>query len=641
MKFYETIETLLKSNTDYIDQEGKLLKAKIKDEVYSDSEVLMSLLLTDDKIKDTYFKTVNKMTIFLKDKFLMMISDKNFLLDSYTSYKNKIGLTDDKSLIKSNSNVVLNFPFKDCYLEGGQSKDNDKSRELFFNEVLAKDELDRLLDPKGFVNCKRVDKNGESLLTEFNIDKDDKKILKDNLLIKGNNLLALHSLKKRFAGKVKLIYIDPPYNTKTDQNTFLYNNTFKRSSWLVFMKNRLEIAKELLREDGCLIVAIDDNEQPYLGVLLREIFKNHEHHCITIVHNPRGVIGTNFSATHEYAFFVLPNGAKTIANKKIAQEDIKFSNLRNWGDDSLRTDAKNCFYPIIVKDNIIVGFGEVAEDSYHPEFQTISKDNGELWIYPIDQKGIERKWRYARQSVEDIKHLLKVKPNKDMYEIDLGKDFGVYKTVWNDKRYDSNEYGTKLIKSLVPNCPFKFPKSLWNVYDCLYSVCSQDKDAIILDFFGGSGTTAHAVLELNKQDDGNRQFIVVEQMDYIDTVTKERIKAVLKKDGSNIDFVSMELAPFNEIYKQQILKCNNTDELMSIYDEMHEKAFLDYRYDLVKELKGDKEFTDLDFSEQQRILIDILDKNQMYIPYTEIEDITYNLDQNDINRSHDFYKNVY
>lgn len=629
MKFYETIETLLKSNTDYIDQEGKLLKAKIKDEVYSDSEVLMSLLLTDDKIKDTYFKTVNKMTIFLKDKFLMMISDKNFLLDSYTSYKNKIGLTDDKSLIKSNSNVVLNFPFKDCYLEGGQSKENDKSRELFFNEVLAKDELDRLLDPKGFVNCKRVDKNGESLLTEFNIDTEDNRILKDNLLIKGNNLLALHSLKKRFAGKVKLIYIDPPYNTGND--SFGYNDSFNHSSWLVFMKNRLEIARDLLREDGVIFVQCDDNEQAYLKVLMDEVFGRDNFVANFIWNSTKSVTNTAIvSVAHTHTLTYFKHIQYIVENRtefRIPENGVGFTNPDNdsrgtWKADPFQVGGwrPNQQYEITNPNTGVVykpNEGCSWKNDYN-KFQELLKNN--RIVFGVDGTSAPQRKRFLTEALE------------------RGK---VVTTIWNDVGTTTN--GTQHLKQLFGNLVFSNPKPE-SLIERIVTLATKEND-IVLDFFAGSGTTAAVAHKMK------RQWITIEQMDYIDTVTKERLKKVLEGEQGGIsksvdwqgggDFVSMELAPFNEIYKQQILKCNNTDELMSIYDEMREKAFLDYRYDLVKELKGDKEFTDLDFSEQQRILIDILDKNQMYIPYTEIEDITYNLDQNDINRSHDFYKNVY
>lgn len=384
-----------------------------------------------------------------------------------------------------------------------------------------------------------------------------------NLMIEGDNLEVLKLLQKSYSGKVKLIYIDPPYNTgndliypndyqdaiktylevtgQIDGGTKLISNTDAggryHTNWLNMMYPRLKLARNLLKKDGVLICTIDENEQVNLGVLLKEVFDegSYEHVCVTVVHNPRGIQGTNFSYTHEYAFFVYPRGTKSIGNRRIDEQDIDWRSLRDNGGESLRTDARNCFYPILVKDGLVCGFGDVCPDNYHPA-QTESKDSI-THIYPIDKEGVERKWRYARQSVETIMHLLRAKKTARGYEIEIGKDFGLYRTVWADKRFDANENGTKLVNSLVKNSPFSFPKSLWTVYDSLYAVVGSDKDAIILDFFAGSGTTGHAVYELNKDDGGRRRYIVVQLPEKIDhshyktiaEVTKERLRGAAKK----------------------------------------------------------------------------------------------------------------
>ena len=353
-----------------------------------------------------------------------------------------------------------------------------------------------------------------------------------HLIIEGDNYHALSVLNVTHKGKIDVIYIDPPYNTGA--KNWKYNNDyvdsedrFRHSKWLSMMKKRLELAKNLLTENGVLICAIDENEHAHLCVMLEEMFPC-EVHTITIVHNPRGVQGKNFSYTHEYAVFVIPRGIKSIGNRKIEEKDISWSNFRNWGSESERSDAKNCFYPVIVENGEIIGFGNVCDDNFHPN-QTEICDN-QYFIYPIDNGEVERKWRYARQSVDEIKHLLKAekKRGQNNYEIKIGKDFGIYKTVWIDTRYDANEYGTKLINKLVPNNDFPFPKSLYNVYDCIYAVVANNKFATILDFFAGSGTTGHAVLELNKEDDGSRQFILCSNNEngICEEVTYPRIKKV-------------------------------------------------------------------------------------------------------------------
>lgn len=364
-----------------------------------------------------------------------------------------------------------------------------------------------------------------------------------NLFVEGDNLEALQLLQEAYLGKVSMIYIDPPYNTGRN---LIYKNDYSESvtefltksnqrddsasklvanpetsgryhsEWLSMMYPRLKVAKNILSKDGVLVCAIDENEFGTLSVLLKEIFSGAgwEHAYVSVVHNPRGQQGANFSYVNEYLIFVYPSGMKAIGDRTIKEADVSWSQFRNWGGESERTDAKNCFYPVIVKDGDIVGFGEVSSDEVHPS-QTEWKD-GMAYVYPIDNKGIERKWRYARQSVEEILAMLRARKDDTGYQIEIGKTFGRYKSVWTDKRYDSNEYGTKLINELIEGSGFTFPKSLWAVYDPIEAVTRDNKDAIILDFFAGSATTAHAVMKLNADDGGKRQFIMVQVPEPID-----------------------------------------------------------------------------------------------------------------------------
>lgn len=357
-----------------------------------------------------------------------------------------------------------------------------------------------------------------------------------NLYIEGDNLDVLKLLQESYLGTIKMIYIDPPYNTgrnliyrndfSQDIDTYLDESgqvsdegklvsnprTYGRfhSAWASMMYSRLMVARNLLAKDGVLVCAIDENEQAQLMMMLKEVFceGNYQHVCVSVVHNPRGVQGINFSYTHEYAIFVYPSNGKMIADRQIKEEDVSWSQLRNWGGESERTDAKNCFYPVIVSEGKIFGFGDVCSDEFHPK-QTEWSDKL-AYVYPIDRNGIERKWRYARQSVESIKDMLRARSNDAGFEIEIGKQTGTQRTIWVDKRYDANEYGTKIVNSLVPNGGFTFPKSLWTVYDAVFAATSSNKDAIILDFFSGSATTAHAVMQLNSEDGGNRKFIMVQ-----------------------------------------------------------------------------------------------------------------------------------
>ena len=260
----------------------ELNQTLLLDLVENIDEKVIDLLLQEKDLKEKFFVKIKDVYVFKTNDFRFFI-EENKVDNSYTQYKNRIGLTDGKRFLKDTNDVVLNWPYKDCVLEGGQTKEEGldtyfeydektkqyeqkqaKRKEIFFNQVLAHDEIDRLFDPKALVNWKRYTKDGEEKVKEIKRDEDG--TIKENMIIKGNNLLALHSLKKQFAGKVKLIYIDPPYNTGND--SFKYNDNFNHSIWLTFMKNRLEVARELLRDDGVIFVQCDDNEQAYLKVLM-------------------------------------------------------------------------------------------------------------------------------------------------------------------------------------------------------------------------------------------------------------------------------------------------------------------------------------------------------------------------------------
>lgn len=613
--------------------EGALNKTKVVELALDLDPSLLDLLVKNEKLKDFFFQDLGNYLVFDKVKFQKFVSNKNFLPDSYTSFKNKVGLTAEGQYLAHSSEVELVWPYKDCVFEGGQEDDNEKRFEIFWNQTLAPNEIDRLLEPKVLTNLQRYDKDGNLVpLGEFTAS--------DSLLVKGNNLLALHTLRDTYAGKVKVIYIDPPYNpTNSKNNTFTYNNTFNRSTWLTFMKNRLDVARDFLTKDGCLIVAIDENEQAHLGVLLKETFPKHEVHCITIEHNPRGVQGANFSYTHEYAFFVVPKGMKSIQAVEISEEKRKWDPLRNWGGESLRTDAANCFYPIKLVDGEIVGFGDVTPDAEHPDRNTVV--GNEVWVYPVDKEGVERKWRYARQSIEGIKHLLRARQKAGVWDIELCKDTQEVRTVWTGSRYDANTHGTKVLKALVPDATFLFPKSLWNVYDCLNAVVGseKDKDAIVMDFFAGSGTTGQAVMELNKKDSGNRRFILAEQMDYVQSTTKERLRKATEIDSVQ-GFVYCELSQANETFVKRILEGETIEHLQKTWEDMQETAFLSYR--AVANMKDVSEFgfSKLTINEVRTFLLEMLDKNMLYVPLSEISDARFKVSDDDKLANQSFFKAI-
>lgn len=282
MSLFTILEQHLKKEINFVTDDGELKKWVVLSKAQNFDEELIALLLQNETLKEKFFRTLSlpkgeKVTLFDQNLFCEFLEQKNYLNDSYTKYKNKVGLTIDGKYLKQRNEVALVWPFKDCILEGGQSREEDKREEIFFNEILAQDEITQLLEPKVLTNAKRYTTEGEIPLLRgvsegrgvFN--RNENGTITDNLIIKGNNLLALHTLKKEFAGKVKLIYIDPPYNTGND--SFQYNDSFNESTWLTFMKNRLEIARDLLSKDGKMFIQCDDNEQAYLKILMDEVFK--------------------------------------------------------------------------------------------------------------------------------------------------------------------------------------------------------------------------------------------------------------------------------------------------------------------------------------------------------------------------------
>lgn len=630
MNFFDKVLSVLRQDERFFSADGELLRNAVYEAAMKMDSKLLKLLYNNDVIKNRFFTDIDGISVFDKVGFGWVINNREFLPDSYTRYKNKIGLVNNKGdYISTSNDVELVFPYKDCVLEGGQTKEDQKRSEIFYNETLAPDEVDRLLYPKVLTNAKRYTADG---VEHVNVLDDA-----TNLIVKGNNLLAISSLLKKYEKKVKCVYIDPPYNPTSNANTFCYNNTFNRSTWLVFMKTRLELAKRFLTDDGVLIVAIDKNEQPRLQILIEEIYPEYDVDCITVIHNPRGTIGTNFSYTHEFAIFVTPKGKKSICNRVLAESEVDWSPLRNWGSESERTDAKNCFYPIIVEDGKIVGFGDVSPDNYHPK-QTVCED-GKYYVYPIDIKGIERKWRYARQTVESIWGMLRAKKTKTGYDIEFGKTFGVYKTVWTDSRYDASVNGTQLLKSILPDTTFTYPKSIYNVMDCINSVVMEDKEAIVLDFFGGSGTTGHAVMEINK-DGGNRKFILVEQMDYIETDTLPRNVEIMKSIAPKSSIVYLELMKLNQKYVEDIQMATTDADIVTIWNEILKTGFISCKVN-PKEIDMEaSEFAELSLDDKKRFLMELLDKNQLYVNYCDIDDETFEISEEDKAFTKSFYGEV-
>lgn len=456
-----------------------------------------------------------------------------------------------------------------------------------------------------------------------------------NLFLEGDNLEVLKLIQETYLGKVKLIYIDPPYNTGRN---LIYRNDFSQrgsdflantgqvdeagarlvantesngrfhSDWLSMMYPRLKIAKNLLRSDGVLVCAIDENEFSTLSLVIKEIFGEggFEYGYVSVVHNPRGQQGTNFSYVNEYLIFVYPaDKKKHIADFK--KDEVDSRTLRDSGTESDRTDARNCFYPFIVRDDEIVEIGDVPADDFHPSSANVQRADGTFEVWPITDGGDEKKWRYARQSVDSIRNKLEPKMGRSSIQIIFNKDSGTMRSVWANAKYDSSEYGTKLLEEMIPGAGFTYPKSLWAVYDAVFAGSADEKNAIVLDFFAGSSTTAHATMQLNADDGGNRSFIMVQFPEPIDPksapfkkgfkaisdISKERIRRAGKK------ILEGKCHPdWNRDVGFRVLKVD-TSNMKDVYyrpDELKQSDLLD----MVDNVKEDRTSEDLLF----QVLVD-------------------------------------
>ncbi|HEC1570038.1 TPA: site-specific DNA-methyltransferase [Campylobacter upsaliensis] len=573
-----------------------------------------------DEFKNRFFIMRNNTYIFKLNDFLTFLDLRN-LSGSFTSYTNKIGLGfKTKSFLKTNNEVVLNFAYKDGVIKGGQSKDEDKKNEIFFNEILAKDEIDVLFARKALQNFELI---GQGDLKE--------NLNNANLLIKGNNLLALHSLKKKFANKVKLIYIDPPYNTGND--SFNYNDNFNHSTWLTFMKNRLEIAREFLRDDGVIFIQCDDNEQAYLKVLMDEIF-GRENFVATICWRKKtggGQDSIYFAKEHEYILCYQKQKWQIIDStqeqnekdfsKIINGKKAKILKLEKWGNHSLRTDRPTLYYAI--------------------------KDPNGNDFYPVAPNGADGCWRKKPENL-DKEHIFwqedskgRLTPYEVIYFDEVKHIDKILKTrtMWLEN--GNTTQATNEIKALFENdntTLFATPKPE-ALLKRIIEISTNEND-LVMDFFAGSGTTLAVAMKMK------RQFIGIEQMDYIESITKERLKKVVAGEQGGISkavdwqgggsFIYAELMPLNVIYKERIKNINDEKELEKLYNDLESKAFLDYRIDLAEILK-DKEFKDLDLQNKQEALLKILDSNMDYVLYGDIEDKDYAISSEVIELNKIFY----
>lgn len=653
---FEMVGDLLKTKTKYTSEDGNLLKATVYSDIMTMNEELLELLLSDEVIKERFFKNINGTLIFDKQKFAWFIESKEFLPDSYTRYTNKIGLTHNGDFITKSNDVVLDFPYKDCVLEGGQDKNDQKRKEIFYNETIASDEINRMLVPKVFTNAKRYNKDGVEENIIFNED--------DNLIIKGNNLIALSSLLKIYEGKVKCIYIDPPYyfSVKKDEDTFVYNSNFKLSSWLVFMKNRLEIAKRLLSDDGALFVQISDDGVAELHCLLKDIFREENFiNKITVkTKSPSGFASVN-PGVFETAEYILAFAK----NKRKWKYNIQY--VESGYDTNYKSVVVNKNDPAekwIIRNIVDVLAEERGFDSAKAFRDALGKVVVDELIAEYASKNADSIFQYvaignnAGQSVVDARDRSKREPNKIFIVERIGK-YTVYilkgreiafyskklhevdgkivpsmqvSNIWTDTPYEgiANEGGVTLKGGKKPE------KLIRRIIDM-----SSNRGDLILDFHLGSGTTCAVAHKMG------RRYIGVEQMDYIQDITVERMKKVIEGEQGGISkavnwqgggsFVYCELLENAKVLIEKILSA--TEENINA---MKESIFKDERiipYITREELKNTEDlFDELSLEEKKQALIRLIDKNKLYVNYSDIEDNNYNIDSKDKKFTDSFYK---
>jgi len=620
-------------NDDRLFVEGKILKNKVIELALRLDASLLKLLLKSESLKIHFFTEVEGLMVFDKIKFQRFVSNKQFLPDSYTSFKNKIGLTANGEYLTEANEVVLAWPYKDCVLEGGQTKEEQKRNEIFWNTTLASDEIGRLLSPKVMTNFSRFEHNGKRKVQGISKN--------DHFLIKGNNLLVLESLKSIYKGRVKLIYIDPPYNKNGD--SFNYNDHFNHSAWLTFMKNRLEVAKELLRPNGVLAISIDHNEVFHLKVLADEIYGRDQFlSSITVQNNPKGrVMDKNFSTSHEYLLFYAKNYLDEELSVKKSNDEVKKNypeqdedgyfralELRNTHSEFGKHNRPNLFFPLYV----------------NPDDASVSLEKSKthyLTVLPIWDDQFEGCWTWNKIKVKLQGDLLIGKEIKGRWKV-YRKSYSTdssgdnvskqLKTIWLHKDFQT-EKGQKALDGLIGKGKFKAPKPIEYIKTIIDLATTSDDNDIVLDFFAGSGTTGQAVIELNESDNGNRSFILCEQMDYIESVTIPRLKSVM---GSS-SFIYAELKNLAMAFSVKIESAKNSNQLKSILRQMQEAGFISYKV-YPKALDDQmRDFSKLPLEGQKQFMLEILDKNYLYIDYSEIDDKSYGITDLEKTLNHKFY----
>lgn len=637
--FFDTVVEVLKQDQRFFTEDGELLRNAVYEAAMKMDAALIKSLLANEMTKKRFFTDVDGIAVFDKVGFGWVINNREFLPDSYTRYKNKIGLIGNNGdFISASNNVELVFPYKDCVLEGGQTKEDQKRSEIFYNETLAPDEVDRLLYPKVLTNAKRYTVDSVQPTNSISAD--------DNLVIKGNNLLTISSLLKNYEGQVKCIYIDPPYFFKesTATDTFKYNSNFHLSSWLVFMKDRLSVAKKLLKNGGTIWINISEDGMHYLKVMADDIF-GADHFIGTVPRRTRSGksdVPFNFSQDFDWILvYTNVQDSQKIVGRSVERKYYETPDFpgQPWrlADLTKQTTAKerpNSFFTMI-DPKTGKGYPASEKRTWNVSIDTFQEyyDKGEI-VFPEDYDFLNISKPYARKFKKNDDASGKLSSVISDFAM---KDF-LKAVLFESKNMDGNSQ----IDEMFGRDEFDYAKPE-NLIKSILEVATAEND-LVLDFFLGSGTTCAVAHKMN------RRYIGVDQMDYIEHLAVERLKKVINGDQGGISeyvnwqgggsFVYCELAKLNQKYVDRIEVAMEAAELVELWNEMKENAFISYKVNPKDIDEAITDFEALSLDEQKHLLMELLDKNQLYVNYCDMDDETFAISDEDKAFTKSFYEGV-
>ena len=655
------INSVLKGFPQYWNGET-LKRSEVITAIENKEPLIIKALVSNEKLKQQYSTDIDGILLFDFAKLINLIQYKEYWKDSFTKYKNKIGLTSNGNYLSDSGDIVLDFPFKDCMLEGGMSKSEIGKNEVFYNEIIAADEIDRLKQPKVLVNAKRYSTNGvDDCISKIAPD--------DNLIIKGNNLLVLHSLKECYKGKIKLLYIDPPFNTGSDE--FLYNDKFKHSTWLTFMKNRLEVSKDLLAPDGVIFVHIGNEEASYLQVLMDEIFERNNclNHITMTTNAPSGFKATSdkIFSTANHIFLYAKDSQRVNLTKIYVPKEYD----KSYKYYLINPTEHHSNWKYTTIQNILAQEKGMSEKEFKA---SISESDLKKLISNFADKNKERVFRTAaigggaaKKRAETIaksktlEGIVIQHPEEDVEDFYIlnGEQILFWSKVYNE--IDGKLMPSMSLTDVWTDIPFtgianeggvkfKNAKKPELLLKRILEISTHPND-IVLDFHLGSGTTAATAHKMK------RRYIGVEQIENQIEITLTRLKNVINNENHGISklvnwqgggsFVYCELAKLNQNYVDSILRAESTEQLNSTLDVMQHEAYLNYQIELENLLKStyevdgvehEVEFSQLSLAEQKELLIALLDKNQLYVNLSEIDDVKMKISDTDKKFTQSFYQ---